>query len=91
MSLVPWLDMDRELSPEHMGSMQAHLLKFTGGRSVPRVLSGGEFVDGDDDVAALHGCVSLPLDLPPGWTALSGLQSDFIGRRDGPGRVCQGV
>ena len=48
MSFVPWLDMDRELSPEHMGSMQSRLLKLTGGRTVPRVLSGGEFVDGGD-------------------------------------------
>ena len=51
--------MDLELSPEDMGSMQTHFLKITGGRSVPRVFIGGEFVGGGDDVAALHGSGKL--------------------------------
>ena len=87
LEFVPLLDMDRELSPEHMGSMQLYLLKFTDGRSVPCVPIGGEFMDGGDDVAALHGCVSLPLDLPPGWARGSSWElvgRVLVGARDAP-------
>ncbi|CAE7266192.1 GLRX [Symbiodinium pilosum] len=49
------MEMDKELKPDDMSTLQDHFLQTTGARSVPRVFISAKCIGGGSDVAALHG------------------------------------